>query len=210
MVPAIFGSPRIRSGILLALAAVALAKPLIVTVLLWLLIWRRPAFVWAAATALGATLVSLLPFGPDVFADWLTILRQSSEWLSTPFAGNHGVTSLVPAAWAPVAAVTALGLLAMLWRRGPRVSLAWAVTSGILLSPYAGTYAALPIALALPAIGPHAPTFALAIVATSPIGTTIPLSFYAAAILLGSLFLREPVVHERADDFVGVPARQSR
>ena len=57
-----------------------------------------------------------------------------------------------------------------------------------------GTYAALPIALALPAVGPLAPAFALAIVAASPIATTHPLPLYAAAILLGSLALREPIL----------------
>ena len=78
------------------------------------------------------------------------------------------------------------------------MALAWAMTSGILLAPYAGTYAALPIALALPAIGPLAPGFALAIVAASPIATTHPLPFYAAAILLGSLALRDPMRGSRS------------
>ena len=93
--------------------------------------------------------------------------------------------------WAPVAAATAVGLLIVMAWRGPRVGLVWAVTSGILLAPYAGTYSALPIAVALPVIGPSAPLLALAIVAVSPIATTHPLPFYAAAILLAALTLRE-------------------
>jgi alpha-1,2-mannosyltransferase len=199
MVPAIFGGPHRRNGILLGLAAAAFAKPLIVPVLLWLAIWRRPAFVGAAATALAATLVSVALLGVDPLFDWVAAVREAATWLSGAFAGNHGVTALLPEAWPPVALITGVGLLLVLWRRGPRVSLAWAVTAGILLAPYAGTYAALPIALALPAIGPLAPTLALAIVATSPIGTTIPLPLFAAAILVAVLALREPVVRVRAD-----------
>jgi hypothetical protein len=90
-----------------------------------------------------------------------------------------------------VAVVTAVGLVLVLARRGPDVGLVWAVTSGILLAPYAGTYSALPIAVALPVIGPRAPWLALGIVALSPIATTHPLPFYAAAILLAVLTLRD-------------------
>lgn len=204
MVPALFGTARPRNGVLLGLAAAAFAKPLIVPVLLWLVVWRRPTFVGSIATAAIATLASLALVGPAAFADWLATLSAASRWLSTPFAGNHGVTSLVPEAWLPVAIATAVGLAFVLRRRGPRVALAWAATSGILLAQYAGTYAALPIALALPAIGPLAPLFALAIVAASPIGTTIPLPFYATAILIGALALREPARDGRSSAGVGL------
>jgi hypothetical protein len=99
--------------------------------------------------------------------------------------------------WAPVAVVTAIGLVLVLARRGPHVGLVWAVTSGILLAPYARNYSALPIAVALPMIGPRAPWLALAIVALSPIATTHPLPLYAAAILLTALALRDaPIAGE--------------
>lgn len=204
MVPAVFGAARFRNGVLLGLVAAAVAKPLIVPVLLWLAVWRRPTFVGSIATAAIATLVSLALVGPAAFEDWLTTLRAASRWLSTPFAGNHGVTSFLPEAWLPVAVVIAIGLVLVLWRRGPRVSLAWATASGILLTAYAGTYAALPIALALPAIGPLAPAFALLIVAVSPLGTTIPLPFYAGFILVGVLALREPTRHTGSRGSVGL------
>ncbi len=207
MVPAIFGAPRARSGILLGFVAAAFAKPLIVPVLLWLLVWRRPAFVGAVVAGLGATACAALVAGPGSYEEWLRALAAGTQY-AAPFAGNHGVTALVPQLYAPVAAVTAIGLVLVLWRRGPRVGLAWACASGILLAPYAGTYSALPIALALPAIGPLAPMFALAIVALSPIATTHPLPFYAAAILLGSLALREPIRHARSPGAVGLEPRR--
>jgi hypothetical protein len=205
MVPAVFGAPRARNGVLLGFVAAAFGKPLIIPVLLWLAVWRRPAFIGAAITGLAATACAIAVTGAGAYEEWVAAVPIGSMGrLSTPFAGNHGVTSIAPELAVPVALITALGLVLVLWRRGPRVALAWAVTSGILLAPYAGTYAALPIALALPAIGPLAPAFALAIVATSPIGTTLPLPFYAAAILVISLTLREPILHSRAVGSVGL------
>ena len=101
-----------------------------------------------------------------------------------PFAGNHGVTALVPALWLPVAAVTTVGLLWVLVRRSEGAGLTWAVTAGLLIAPYAGTYSALPVALAVPGLLASAPTFTLAMVALSTIATGFALPFYALAVLL--------------------------
>jgi len=205
MVPAVFGTSRLRNGVLLGLVAAAFAKPLIVPVLLWLAVWRWRTFLGATLAGLAATAGAVLVAGPGAYLAWVWALAAGSRYASV-FAGNHGVTALVPELWPLVAAVVALGVVLVLWRRGPRVAVAWAVTSGILLAPYAGTYSALPIALALPAVGPLAPAFALVIVAASPIATTHPLPLYAAAIILGALALREPTVQVRSLAPVGLAA----
>jgi hypothetical protein len=194
MVPAVFGTSRFRNGVLLGLVAATFAKPLILPVLLWLLVWRRGAFAGATVAGLVATSFAVIVAGPAAYAEWAAALAGGVRYAAS-FAGNHGVTALAPELWAPVAALTGLGLALVLLRRGPRVGLAWAS---------AGTYSALPIALALPAIGPLAPAFALAIVAASPIATTHPLPLYAAAILVGSLALREPNRAGRWSDSVGM------
>jgi hypothetical protein len=191
---AVFGPPTPRAGVLLGLAAAVFAKPLVVPVFLWLLVYRRSVLAGTVVAGLAATAVGVIVAGPLAYVDWASALVGGSRY-AAPFPGNHGVTALVPALWLPVAAITAAGLLLVLARRGPRVGLVWAVTSGILLALYAGTHSALAIAVALPAIGPLAPVLSLVIVAISPIATTIPLPFYAAGILLASLTLpsREPV-----------------
>ena len=87
--------------------------------------------------------------GPSAsYADWAHAVGRRVH--AEPFAGNHGVTALAPALWPPVAAATAALLVLVLARRGPRVGLAWALASGILLAPYAGTYSALPIGAGAP------------------------------------------------------------
>ncbi len=205
MAVAVFGPPSPRSGVLLGIAGAVFAKPLLAPILLWLLVYRRSVLAGTVLAGLGATAVGVLLAGPSAYVDWVSVLAAGSRY-AEPFAGNHGVSALVPDLWVPVAALTAVGLLLVLARRGPRVGLVWAVTSGILLAPYAGTYSALPIALALPPLGPLGPLgplLGLAIVAIAPIGTTIPLPFFAAGILLASLALREP---RAADDTVGLPA----
>ena len=60
MVPAMLASPRPRHGILLGLVIAAFAKPLVVPILLWLLVWRRPVFGVTVLTGLIATAVGAL------------------------------------------------------------------------------------------------------------------------------------------------------
>jgi alpha-1,2-mannosyltransferase len=190
MAVAMLGPARPRSGILLGLATAIFAKPLVVPVLLWLLVRRRSVLVATAVTGLLATGVGLLITGPGAYVDWVSALAGGTRYAS-PFAGNHGITAIVPGLWLPVAIVTFVGLVVVLVRRGPSTGITWASTSGLLLAPYAGTYAALPMALAIPGIARLAPTMALVIVAVSPVATTHPLPIYAAAVLIGSLFFTE-------------------
>ncbi|MBI3747969.1 MAG: DUF2029 domain-containing protein, partial [Chloroflexi bacterium] len=192
MVPAVFGRSRVRNGLLVGLATAAFGKPLMIPVLLWLAIWRRSTFAGAMVAGAVATAIGVGVFGPGSYRDWVTAVGARSSFLSTPFAGNHGVTALAPAAWVPVATLVAVLLLIVLVRRGPGTGLVWALASGVLLAPYAGTYAALPIVLTLPFVGSMSPMLALAMVAVSPVATTIPLPLYAGGILVAVLALREP------------------
>ncbi len=194
--PAVLGSSRARNGILLGVVAAIFAKPLLLPIFLWLLVWRRATFAGAVVGGVTASLVGLIAAGPATYLAWLGALAAGTRY-AAPFAGNHGVTAIAPALWLPIAAVVVLGLIFVLLRRGPEAGLTWAVTSGLLLAPYAGTYGALPIALALPGMAVLAPLTAFAVVAVSPIATTHPLPIYAAAILLAALAYREVLVDHR-------------
>ncbi len=82
--------------------------------------WRR---------ALRATLIGVLVAGVATYADWVTALVAGGRF-AAPFAGNHGISALWPTAWVPVAAVTALAFLVVLYRARPAVSLVWAADRG--------------------------------------------------------------------------------
>jgi len=191
MVPAVYGRPHWYVGIPLGILVAAFPKPLVVPVLLWLLVWRPRVFAVTTASGLCAAGIAALLIGPGVYADWYTALLGAQRFAAA-FAGNFGVSSLFPGLWVPVAVVTGVGLLVVLASRGPTVGLVWAVAAGILITPYAGQYAALPIALALPALVVVAPWLAFAIVALAPIAVEHPLPVYAASILIASLSVREP------------------
>jgi hypothetical protein len=191
MVPAIFGRDRSRNGVLLGLATAVFAKPLVVPVLLWLLFWRRRTLLGTVLAGLVATAIGVVVAGPAAYLDWIQALVGGTRF-AVPFAGNHGVTALVPALWLPVAALTAVGLVWVLARRSQRTGIAWAAAAGILIAPYAGTYSALPIALAMPGFLETAPVFTMVIVALSTIATGFALPFYAAAILIAALAIRSP------------------
>lgn len=183
---AAFGRPGPRSGIALGVVAAVFAKPLLIPVLLWLLVFRRGVLAGTVVAGLGATCVGVLAAGLPAYLAWPAALVAGGRYAG-PFAGNHGLTAVLPALWAPVALLTGAGLVLVLARRGPAVGLVWAVTAGILLAPYAGTYSALPAVIALPVLLPSLPVLALVLVAISPIATTHPLPLFAAVILLGAL-----------------------
>jgi hypothetical protein len=204
MVPAMLGRDRTRNGVLLGLTTAAFAKPLVVPVLLWLLAWRRRTLLGTVLTGLAATAATALVAGPGTYLDWARALLGGTRF-AVPFAGNHGVTALVPALWLPVAAVMTVGLLLVLARRSERTGITWAVTAGILIAPYAGTYSALPVALAAPGLLKTAPNFTLAMVALSTVATGFALPFYAAAILGAAL-----VVGQRTTWTGGSGSRMSR
>jgi len=186
---ALFATDRPRSGLALGVVTALFAKPLLVPILLLLLARRRRTFSGLVAGGLAVTAAGVLAAGPARYLDWVDALRAGSRYAS-PFAGNHGVTALLPEAWLPVAAVTGIGLVAVLWRGSWPMAVTWAVTSGILLAPYAGTYAALPVALAMPLFGPAMPLLAVLITTLSPVATTYGLPFFAAAVLVAALRLR--------------------
>ncbi len=191
MVPAMLGRDRARNGVLLGLATAAFAKPLVLPVLLWLLVWHRRTWIGTVLTGLAATGLAAVLVGPGAYLDWFKALRGGTRF-AAPFAGNHGVTAVVPELWLPVAAVTTVGLVWVLLRRSKETGIAWAATAGILIAPYAGTYSVLPAALAVPGLLKRAPNFSLVMVALSPVATGFLLPLYALAILAAALLVREP------------------
>lgn len=191
MVPALFGSNRPRNGVLLGLVTAVFAKPFVVPVLLWLVVWRRPVAVGTIGTGLAATAVGILLAGVDAYVEWVGALAGGEARFAASFEGNHGVSALFPELWVPAAVVVGVALLVVLFRRGPAAGVAWALASGILIAPYAGTYSALPIALAIPVLGPAMPAVTLALVAVSPVATGHLLPVYAAAVLIVGLRLAD-------------------
>jgi hypothetical protein len=185
---AIFAADRPRSGIALGVLTALFAKPLLLPMVLLVIVRRRRTAIGTVGSAGAVTLFGVLVTGPAAYLTWLDALRAGARF-AAPFAGNHGLTAVAPELWLPVAAVVGIGTLAIVVFGSWETAVTWAVASGVLLAPYAGTVAALPILLALPLLGPSMPAFVLAIAALSPVGTTYLLPLFVMLVLLGSLRL---------------------
>jgi hypothetical protein len=61
------GRPTARGGVALGLVTAVFAKPLVIPVLVWLLVFRRQVLVGVVATGLAATLIGLLATGPSSY-----------------------------------------------------------------------------------------------------------------------------------------------
>jgi hypothetical protein len=205
-VPAVFLSPVPFAGVALGVTTALFAKPLAIPLLLWVLVWRRAAFTGAVAGGVATTLVGLVVAGPAAYADWLQAVTGGTRYASA-FAGNHGVSALAPDLWVPVAVAVAVALVVVLLRRGPDTGLVWASAAGLLIAPYAGTYSALTLALAVPVLLRSFPNLTLGLVALSPILTTHPLPFLAAGVLVAGLAIREERAPRRVIEPAGTPSQ---
>jgi hypothetical protein len=184
MAVATFGQPRRRSGIALGLIGAAIPKPLLIPFFLWLLIYRRRAAEGAIATAAVVTLVAAVVVGPASYVDWLHSLSHGSVYIGT-WSGNYGVSNYLPSLAVPIAIVVMAVTLAVLVRADENRSFAWVLAAGILVSPYAGPLAGLPLLLAMPILRPWPRVYAIA--SLQPL-TAISIAFGGVvALLVGPL-----------------------
>jgi len=179
---------RWRSGLAFGLLAAAFPKPLVVPLGIWLLVWRPASGAAALATGAGAMLASLLFVGPSTWERFVASLFRGGG-IELGFVGDYGLSAIDPVLGAVSAGIATILFLALLLRRGSAAGLAGAVSAGVLVAPYAGIYAAVPMLLALPSIAAVAPRAAiglsfLAIVTApwSPIAASVTL---LAALRLG-------------------------
>jgi hypothetical protein len=160
-----------QSGIVFGVLAAAFPKPLVIPILLWALVWRRQAALGVITAGLATSAMAVLIAGPSTTAEFLSTLG-SGGGISLRFLGNYGISLFSPPLALAVGAVAAAGFVVVLLKRGPVVSLACAAAVSVLIAPYAGIYASLPMLVALPglaAIAPVAAWFsALVIVVVAP------------------------------------------
>lgn len=185
---------RIWAGLAFGVLAAAFPKPLVIPILLWALVWRRQAVIGVVLGGLVATAIAALIAGPTTFGAFLSTL-MSGGGISFRFLGNYGISLVSPALALVVGLLSAAAFVIVLLRRGVVVGLAWAGAVGILIAPYAGIYASLPMLVALPGLAAIAPgrawVAALAIVLVAPWS---PIS----AVIVMALTLTVPLADDRS------------
>jgi hypothetical protein len=149
MALAVFGEPRRRSGIAVGFLAAAVAKPVLVPFLLWMLVFRRKAAEGAIATGAISTVLAAAFVGPATYLAWIQNLFQATRTISS-WDGNYGVSNYLPQLAVPIAFAILILTVIVVARADENRALGWVLAAGILVSPYAGPLEALPLLLALP------------------------------------------------------------
>jgi hypothetical protein len=126
-------------GILIAIAF----KPLVATIVVWLLVRERARFLDLVAVAVGLTIVFAVVIGPSAYIDYLVALPKLGG-LAQPFSGNLGLSGISqPLALAAIPLALAWAAVAA-WRLVPEAGLAAAVALTLLVQPTLGfNYACL-------------------------------------------------------------------
>ena len=182
MAVATFGAPRRRSGIALGIVAAAIAKPLLAPYFIWLLVYRRKAAEGAIATGIVATLLTAAGVGPGAYVDWIKNLLHGTSLLWA-WNGNSGLSAYAPALVFPVAVVVMLLTLLVVARASETRSLVWVLAAGILVSPYAVWYSAVPLLLIFLVLRPWPRVYGLAMM--QPLASTSIALLGGVAMLAG-------------------------
>jgi hypothetical protein len=197
-------------GIPLGVLGAAAPKPMLLPFLVWALVWRRRPAVGVAVAGLVAAVAGAVVTGPGRYIDWVRSLTAGS--VPIEFAGNHSISVVSPILGFIAAGVFVLAFVLVLQTRGPILALVWSLGTGILVSPYAGDYALLPMVVGWPALAGIAPLLAISAAAAGMVGGVL---FYPiVALFLLVLLLVPPAIEgpafDRSDRTIGaVPERTS-
>ena len=179
--------PGLPMGLLLA----TIPKPALIPVLIWMLVFRRRAFLSAIGSAAILSAIALIALGAPAYGAWLQVLLHP-YYLGTQQLGNMALGALLPAAlsW-PLTALTVVATLIAL-RRGETPGFIACLCAGLLIAPYTMAYGAVLLLLAVAPLARVAParTFALAI--TGSLGVIIFLPLWVGAIFMTTLAVPRP------------------
>ncbi len=150
-------SDTFRNGIPIGIVLAVAPKALLAPFLVWMLVWRRHAFLGALLTALALTCGAVLVLGLDPYREWLAVVTGSSRssligTLSNRDMGNLSLWPLEPVTIAAALFVALATVMAIL--QDESHGFVAALFGGLLLAPYSMLYAYSVVLLAVrPALG---------------------------------------------------------
>jgi len=181
-----WGADGYGRGLPLGLILATVPKPALIAILLWMVVYRRRAFLSAIGSAAVLTLFGVVVIGASAYANWLSVLWHP-DYLGTNQAGNLALGAMVPGilAW-PLMAGTVVGTLVAL-RRGESPGLIACLCAGLLIAPYTMAYGAVLLLLAVRPLAQASPRATFVLAATGSIGVIIFLPLWVGAILISTL-----------------------
>jgi hypothetical protein len=180
-----FGEPRRRSGLALGILAAAIPKPLLAPYFVWLWVRRRKTAEGAILTAATATLLAAAMAGPGAYLAWVGNMAGATSLFIGPWTGNSGISAYAPALALPVAAILMAATVLVVSSASEERSLAWVLAAGILVSPYALWYSAVPLLLALPILRSWPRVYAISLM--QPLVSASVALFGIVALMAGPL-----------------------
>ena len=168
------------AGIPLGIVVAAFAKPFVLPVLLWMLVFRRRSAISALVTAVAATGLSVIVLGSGTVAAYLDALTTATRM---DLGHSLGLSGMAPQLLVP-AAVAAFGLfLVLLWRSRDESSLLlWSLLIGLIAAPYVTHYSVVPVLAGIPAFARAHPSRAMLMAA---VAAPVSLVAIMAATVLG-------------------------
>ena len=168
-------------GALLGVAIALFAKPVVIPLLLWMLLWRRRALLSTILSALVVTAAGILVLGPDIYRAWIAAVRATGEIVRP---GNLSLTVLGSPALVVGLGVLIAGLAVWAMLRDERRGFVAALVAALLVAPFTLMYQVSILLLAVRpalALAPRA-TRVLALLANPAILTAFT-PWCAAALL---------------------------
>ena len=148
-------SAAIPLGILFA----AIAKPFMLPLLAWMIVFRRASAASLLAAFAATSAIAVAVFGLTEFRDYFDALWVAANLNSRLSLGLSGVAPqlLVPAS---VAVLTVFAIL--LWKSRDESSvLLWSLLAGLIAAPYVAHYSVVPVLAGIPAFARVHPTRAM-------------------------------------------------
>jgi glycosyl transferase family 87 len=147
----------------LGIGLALLAKPFIVPVVLWFLVYRRRSAVAMLGTAVIVTLLAALAMGPGVYRDYFEALRAAT---GIDLSYGQGLAAIAPALLIPSSVLLGALYVLLLWRSRDEASLLmWALLLGLVAAPYVVPYSIAPVFAAIPAFARAHPSRTLVLAA---------------------------------------------
>ncbi len=174
------------AGLPLGLLLATIPKPALIPILLWMVVFRRRAFLSAVGSAAVFSAAGLVVLGAPAYGAWFQSLLHP-YYLGTQQLGNLALGAMLPAvlAW-PLMALAAVATLVGL-RRGETPGFIACLCAGLLIAPYTMAYGAVLLLLAVRPLALVAPTRTFILAATASLGVIIFLPLWVGAILATTL-----------------------
>jgi hypothetical protein len=156
---------RAWAAVPLGIALALVAKPFLVPVVLWFIVFRRRSAIALIGATATVTAVSVVLIGPGAYREYVDALRAAT---GIDLSYGQGIAALAPPLLIPASVAVGLIYLGLLWKsRDASSVLVWSLLAGLVAAPYVVPYSVVPVLAAIPLFARHHPTRTLVLAAAA-------------------------------------------